>query len=246
MVGIVSMFLVYMAINMKMHDFNYFQLHLFLQVFKNLKTLNMSYSQDLITTPDFTKLPCLETIILEGCESLREVCALIGSLVRLASLNLRFCVSLRSLQDAICHLRALEVLSISGCRSLKSIPIELGNIKSLEVCNADALTISELPNSKIVEMKLIYGSTSTTSPINMFDLSGLVPCLVQEQITENVWPTETEKIELPDSVGRLSNLVELGLRDNKRLETLPDTICNLRLLEFLDIDSCSSLTAELI
>lgn len=91
----------------------------------------------------------------------------------------------------------------------------------------------------------------------MFDLRGLVPCLVQEQITENVWPTESEKIEylkelnehgsttlkLPDSVGRLSNLVELGLRENKRLETLPDTICNLRSLEILDIDSCSSLKA---
>lgn len=167
MVGIVSMFLLYKAINIKTCDFNYFQLHLLLQVsqdFKNLKTLNMSYSQDLITTPDFTKLPCLETIILEGCESLKEVCASIGSLLRLVSLNLRYCVSLRSLQDTICHLRALEVLSISGCRSLKSIPIELGNIKSLKVFNTDGLTISELPNSKIVEMKLIYGSTPTTSP----------------------------------------------------------------------------------
>ncbi|KAK1382299.1 hypothetical protein POM88_020034 [Heracleum sosnowskyi] len=35
-------------------------------VFENLKTLDMSLSEDLITTPDFTKLPCLETLILKS------------------------------------------------------------------------------------------------------------------------------------------------------------------------------------
>lgn len=167
-------------------------LHSFLQVsevFQKLNTLNMKNSQYLTTTPDFTKLPCLDTLNLEGCESLEEVHKSIGSLSRLASLNLRGCVKLRSLPDSFCNLRALESLNVGGCSSLEELPEDLGNLESLTELNAEILTVSEIP----------------------------------------------------DSIGRLSKLIKLRLSSNKNLRTLPATICNLRLLEILDISGCEKL-----
>ncbi|KAK1382307.1 hypothetical protein POM88_020042 [Heracleum sosnowskyi] len=54
-------------------------------VFEKLKILDMSDSQDLTTIPDFTKLPCLETLNLKGCESLEEVHISIESFFQLYS-----------------------------------------------------------------------------------------------------------------------------------------------------------------
>lgn len=47
--------------------------------------------------------------------------------------------------------------------------------------------------------------------------------------------------ELPDSIGRLSNLVKLKLNRNQNLEILPDPIANLISLEILNISGCEKL-----
>ena len=39
-----------------------------LQVFENLKVLNVSYSLDLIEIPDFSSVPNLEILIVKGSE----------------------------------------------------------------------------------------------------------------------------------------------------------------------------------
>lgn len=86
------------------------------EVFDKLTTLDMSYSLDL-TTPDFSKFPCLESLILEGCKSLKEVHISIGSLLRLVSLNLKYCCNVTSLSN----LKQLEFLNVTGCRGLTEI-----------------------------------------------------------------------------------------------------------------------------
>ncbi|KAL8090660.1 hypothetical protein AgCh_039915 [Apium graveolens] len=147
------------------------------QVFEKLKTLNMSHSQHLTTTPDFTILPCLETLHLEYCESLEEVHMSIGSLARLNFLNLNGCKRLRSL-DTICNLRALKVLKINNCGGLKSLPIQLGNIESLTKLSAQSLSVSKLPDSigylsKLLELDLRYNDNLTTLPSGFSQLSNL-------------------------------------------------------------------------
>ncbi|KAK1382384.1 hypothetical protein POM88_020119 [Heracleum sosnowskyi] len=46
------------------------------EVFDKLTTLDMSYSLDLTTTPDFSELPCLKTLILEEIQGLEELTSL--------------------------------------------------------------------------------------------------------------------------------------------------------------------------
>ncbi|CDP19813.1 unnamed protein product [Coffea canephora] len=66
-----------------------------------LKYINLSYSQKLIRTPDFTGIPNLERLILEDCSSLTEIHPSAGYLKRLQLFNLRNCTSLRSLPKQI-------------------------------------------------------------------------------------------------------------------------------------------------
>ncbi|KAL8090673.1 hypothetical protein AgCh_039925 [Apium graveolens] len=231
-------------------------------VFGKLKTLNMSYSQDLVATPDFVKLPSLETLNLMGCNSLEEVHVSIGSLVSLDSLNLKGCEKLRSLPDTICNLGALKVLNISECISLEALPLQLGNIKFLTKLTADGLSVSRLPDStghltKLVDLYLNNNKNLVALPDSICNLRSLeilniAYCSSLEALPVAIGNVESLKkiivcrltvSKLPDSIGSLTKLVELDLRQNENLETLPDTICNLRSLEILDIAYCSSLEA---
>ncbi|WOH03510.1 hypothetical protein DCAR_0622909 [Daucus carota subsp. sativus] len=228
--------------------------------FKMLKTLNMSYSQDLVRTPDFGKLPCLETLNFESCENLKEVDKSIGSLDRLVSLNLMGCVKLRCLPFTICNLRALEVLTTSWCSNLEALPIQMGYIESLTKLDAGTLNISRLPDSignfpKLVKLNLSNNKNLETLPDTIGNLRSLEnlnidSCSGLKALPSTIGEIETLKrihmrgltvSNFPDSIGKLSKLVNLDLSRNPNLETLPDTIGNLTTLESLDISACGKL-----
>ncbi|XP_074357227.1 TMV resistance protein N-like isoform X2 [Apium graveolens] len=226
------------------------------QVFDNLKTLNMSSSPNLITTPDFTRLPVLETLNLRDCSSLEEVHISIGSLVRLVSLNLENCSNLRSLPDSICSLRALEVLNITCCTGLEELPDQLEKIKSLKELHAVNVNLLKmLPSidqlSNLDDLDLRHCN-------NLLSISELPPNLKRIE-AENCWAIE----RLPD----LSNLKQLkrlnlrncevltelqGLEEVTSLEylNLSNCVCmerlpnlsNLKYLEELDLTNCNGLT----
>lgn len=206
------------------------------QGFDNLKTLNMSDSLHLTTTPDFTRLPCLETLNLRGCSSLLEVHISIGSLARLVSLNLEFCSNLRSLPDSICSLRALEVLNIKCCTTLEALPIELGNIKSLKVLDASVLSVSKFPDSigclsNLVKLSIYQSQNIVTLPESIGNLRSL------EFLNISFW----EKLEeFPDQLGKMTSLKELHAFNVNLLKLLPD-ISQLSHLEDLDLRHCNNL-----
>ncbi|KAL8116960.1 TMV resistance protein N-like [Apium graveolens] len=230
--------------------------------FEKLKTLNMSFSEDLTTTPDFGRLPCLQNLYLEGCISLKEVHISIGSLVSLVSLNLKGCENLRSLPDTICNSRALEVLCIEECTRLEALPVKLGNIKSLTELNACRISVPRLPDSigylsKLVMLRLDHNYKLEYLPSTICNLRELEVLSISHCTNLEALPVELRKLEslrelnaetigvlkLPDSIGYLSKLVKLRLDQNYKLEYLPNTICNLRALEVLSINDCTNVEA---
>ncbi|XP_017221713.2 disease resistance protein RPV1 isoform X1 [Daucus carota subsp. sativus] len=203
---------------------------------ENLKTLNMRFSRDLTTTPDFTRLPRLENLYLEGCTSLKEVHISIGSLVNLVSLNLKSCSSLRSLPDTICELKALEVLCVDACIWLKALPTQLGNLKSLLELNARWLRVLQLPDSigdlsKLVKLKLDYNENLEYLPNTICNLRTL-------EVLSIMYCTKVEA--LPVELGNIESLIELRAKGTT-FSKLSNTICNLRLLKNLDISDCYKL-----
>ncbi|CAI9287208.1 unnamed protein product [Lactuca saligna] len=80
-----------------------------------LKILNLSYSVELIKTPDFGGLPGLESLILKGCVRLKKVEESIAYLKELVLLDLTNC---RSLGEFPCLPSSLVSLRMSGCQNL--------------------------------------------------------------------------------------------------------------------------------
>ncbi|XP_017236641.1 disease resistance protein RPV1 isoform X2 [Daucus carota subsp. sativus] len=124
------------------------------QVFQKLKTLNMSHSLDLTTTPDFNRLQCLETLNLEGCKRLEEVDKSIGCLKGLVSLNMRHCVNLKSLPSDIRNLTSLKNFELADCHQLLSITDLPPNLKWLWAGRCES--VNKLPNlSNLKQLEIL-------------------------------------------------------------------------------------------
>ena len=111
-----------------------------------LKLMDLSYSQNLIKTPDFIGFPNLERVIFQGCTRLYNVQPSVVALRWLTLLNLKDCKHLKSLPYEI-NLESLEIFILSGCSRLKKFS-EIGrNTTRLSELYLDGTAIKELPPS---------------------------------------------------------------------------------------------------
>ncbi|KAI3525669.1 hypothetical protein L1887_04646 [Cichorium endivia] len=154
----------------------------------SLKILNLSYSVELIKTPDFRGLPSLESLILKGCSSLIKVDRSIANLKELVLLDLTDCTNIREFP---CFPTSLVSLQMSGCQVLgliqslnsvpsfsllrqmnlsdcnlfdNSFPSDWSSLVSLDVLTLDGNNITSLPKCiqtlpTIRELILQYCST---------------------------------------------------------------------------------------
>ncbi|CAN1187587.1 Disease resistance protein RUN1 [Linum perenne] len=116
------------------------------KVFEKLKFMKLSHSQELIQTPDYSGIPNLEILILEGCLKLTEVHPSVISLEKLICLNLKGCKSLCRLPKSI-GMKSLQVLILSGCSKIKKLPEFDQNMVSLSELLLDGTDIPQLPAS---------------------------------------------------------------------------------------------------
>ncbi|KAL6179552.1 hypothetical protein ACLB2K_051066 [Fragaria x ananassa] len=111
-----------------------------------LRLIDLSGSEYLMSTPDFTEVPDLETLVLQDCTSLVEVHPSLGFLKKLVSLNMSNCKSIESI-PLLTTLESLQIMRLSLCSGLKKFPEIQGNMKSLMELHLDGTSIEELPPS---------------------------------------------------------------------------------------------------
>ncbi|XP_057993762.1 disease resistance protein RPV1 isoform X2 [Hevea brasiliensis] len=171
-----------------------------------LQLIDLSHSQWLTETPDFTGVPNLEKLILEGCTRLSKVHPSLGVLKKLALLNLKDCRCLWSLPTGI-ELESLNTLILSGCSKLGRFPDIVGNMEHLSTVALDGIAISELP-------------------LSIKNLTGLVFLSMRN----------CKKLgSLPSNISFLKSLKNLDLFGCSKLDSLPESLGNLRRLEKLDV-----------
>ncbi|XP_052876902.1 disease resistance protein RPV1-like [Gossypium arboreum] len=220
-----------------------------------LKVLNLKGSENLIKAPDVTTAPNLEILVLEGCTRLVYVHPSVGVLTRLKLLNLGGCKSLRSFPTRI-GMESLEMLTLSGCSKLQSFPEIDGKMECLlEVC-FDGTNIKELPSSignlrrlEVLNLKDCKSLRSFPTKIGMESLEKLIlsGCSNLKRVPEidgkmeclqELYLDGTGIKELPISIGNLSSLVLLNLKDCRNLVDLPGSIGGCKSLKSLNLSGC--------
>ncbi|PNT07562.2 hypothetical protein POPTR_013G097000v4 [Populus trichocarpa] len=206
------------------------------KILVNLKIINLSNSLYLINTPDFTGIPNLESLILEGCASLSEVHPSFGRHKKLQLVNLVNCYSLRILPSNL-EMESLEVCTLSGCSKLDKFPDIVGNMNCLSMNNCKNLesipssisglkSLKRLDVSDCSELKNIPENLGEVESLEEFDASG------------------TSIRQPPASFFLLKNLKVLSFNGCKRIavnltdQILP-SLSGLCSLEELDLCACN-------
>jgi len=129
---------------------------LFLQLLVKLKILNLSHSHNLRHTPDFSKLPNLEKLILKDCPSLSSVSSNIGHLKKIMLINLKDCTGLRELPRSIYKLDSVKTLILSGCTKIEKLEEDIEQMKSLTTLVADNTAITKVPFAVVRSKSIAY------------------------------------------------------------------------------------------
>lgn len=185
----------------------------------NLKILNLSHSHYLIQTPDFSRLPLLEKLILKDCPNLSMVHPTIGDLQYITLVNLKDCKSLCELPRTIYKLKSLKSLIFSGCSRIYKLEEDINQLESLTTLVADNTAITQVPFS-IVRSKSIQF-------LSLCGYEGLSRDVFPSLIWS--WMTPTHNPRLPiHAFGSLSSLLRSlshssSTRNSAEIVTRPKT-----------------------
>ncbi|XP_050114712.1 disease resistance protein RUN1-like isoform X3 [Malus sylvestris] len=196
----------------------------------NLKTLDLSYSRSLQKSPDFSQVPNLEELILEGCESLTEIHPSIGHLKRLSLVNLRDCHKLISLPRDFYKLKSVETLLLNMCSKFIELHEDIGEMISLRTLEAERTAIREVPPSighlkRLSLVNLRHCHKLISLPRDFYKLKSVETLLLNycQQLRElhedigemislrTLEAKQTDIREVPPSIVRLKNLTRLSL-----------------------------------
>ncbi|KAL9993692.1 putative TIR domain, P-loop containing nucleoside triphosphate hydrolase [Helianthus debilis subsp. tardiflorus] len=235
----------------------------------NLKVLDLYGSENLITTPDFEGLPCLERLILVGCNSLEEIHPSIGYHKRLVCVDMKWCTALKSFPPII-HMKKLETLNLLGCEQLQQFPDIQSNMDSLVTLDLRGTGIEIIPPSVgrfctnlvslnlsgCCKLKRIEGSFLLLKSLKYLNLSGCMGLqsfhrdrLVSLKLPQ--FPHSLRKLDLSecnlgdgdipsDIFCELLNLQLLYLHGNS-FSRLPSSISQLPGLKLLNLSDCINL-----
>ncbi|TQD89702.1 hypothetical protein C1H46_024696 [Malus baccata] len=201
----------------------------------NLKFVNVSYSQNLTRTPDFTVTPNLHRLILEGCINLVTIHPSIAELKRLIFLNLKDCRSLEHLPKRF-GMESLQILILSGCSKISKVPEFVRPMENLLELYLDKTAVEELPSS----IECLTGLTL----LNLRDcrnLSSLASSTCRLRSLKSLNLSGCSKLEeLPKNLGNMVYLKELDV-GGACINDLPSSISRLENLELLSLCGCKSM-----
>ncbi|KAK2975539.1 hypothetical protein RJ640_024417, partial [Escallonia rubra] len=216
-----------------------------------LEFIDLSHSEKLIRTPDFSDIPNLQMLVLKQCTSLVQVHQSIAFHKNLVLLNLGGCTNLRRLPDNI-QLVSLEKLVLSNCKRLDRFPDIQGDMDRLSELYLDGTAIQELPlsierlkNLKLINLsrcKVLRSLPSSICSLHSLRFLRLSGCSKLSKLPENLGnlgcleelhADETAVIQLPPSFELLKNLKILYFRGCKPQSSISPNISRLPRLSSL-------------
>ncbi|CAI8608205.1 unnamed protein product [Vicia faba] len=173
------------------------------KLLQKLKVLNLSHSRHLKSTPDFSKLPNLEKLIMKDCQSLSNVHPSIGDLKNLLLINLKDCTSLGYLPKEIYQLRSVITLIFSGCSKINKLEEDIGQMESLTTLIAANTGVKQVPHSIVRSKSIGY--------ISLCGYEGLSRDIFPAIIWSLTSPTMNSLAHIPPFGGMSMSLVSLDI-----------------------------------
>lgn len=136
---------------------------------------------------------------------------------------------LTRLPETLCNLKKLKILSVQY-NDLESLPENLGDLENLEQLIVNQNQLKYLPESigKLKKLQSIQVNFNKLEelPISLYDCHNL----------RFIRIGRNEITEISPQIEKLKQLKELSMVQAGRLLNLPETMCNLRRMELLEID----------
>ena len=230
-----------------------------------LKFIELNDSLSLIATPDFTRVPNLEKLVVKGCIRLIKVHPFVVVHKRLTLLDLEGCKNLISLPRKF-EMESLEILNLSNCSKIKRIPKFMGNMERLSKLHLDGTAITKLPSSvehftnlaalHLMDCKNLVGLPTNLCNFNLLKELNVAGCSKLDNLPENLWNVVSlQELDLsgialrkpPVSIVRLRNLKVLSLmgckfplprRNPNPVSLLLPYLPNLCSLTILNLSNC--------
>ncbi|CAN6561753.1 unnamed protein product [Malus baccata var. baccata] len=224
---------------------------------EKLKFLNLSHSRYLRQSPDFSKLPNLEQLVLQDCKSLLNIDRSIGQLEKLVSVDLKDCL-LRDLPESFYKLTSIETLDLTGCSNFENLEDLAGNVlleklKFLYLGYCNRLIrlpdFSKIPNLERLILEDCNSLSEIHSVVRLKKLKYL--SLANCNLADHAIPIDLGalfSLEVLDARGngfkclpilsRLNKLQTLHLNNCTNLQKIPYLPTNL---EILEADECIAL-----
>ncbi|GKD59779.1 NB-ARC domains-containing protein [Tanacetum coccineum] len=201
--------------------------------FPNLRSIDLSFSKELIKIPDLTSTPKLVKLILKGCTNLKELHESVLLQKSLQYVNLTGCTHLQNLGRSNIKMEALVTLFLSGCSNLEYIPEFGQNMKCLENLYLDGTNIKKLPES-LGELHNLRKLDASETSIDEIPLSVCYLKRLRFLRAQRCPFSSQNKGFLFTNVDILSNIRELDL-SYCNLSMVPDGIGLLHKLIYLDL-----------
>ncbi|CAN6683309.1 unnamed protein product [Malus baccata var. baccata] len=199
-----------------------------------LKILNLSHSHDLTQSPDFSKLPNLEKLILKDCKRLAEVHKSIGDLKSLVLVNLKDCKTLKALPRSFYKSKSVKTLVLDGCSRFRSLSKHLGKMASLVTLFVDGTAIKKVPPSIVRLEKLECLSLSYLKcPLQLPSLRGL-------RSLRDLILVDNNLEEVPNDIGSSLPCLQNLRLDKNNFRSLP-SLSGLSMLHALFLIGCRNL-----
>ncbi|XP_021812052.1 disease resistance protein TAO1-like [Prunus avium] len=208
----------------------------------------------------FQYLDKLTYIHLGSCWNLKraaikELPSSVWSNEKIYFLDIEYCEYLEHLPSSSCNLKFCSEFSVMCCSSLGKffeLPREIKLLKltetAIEVLPSSIECLYGLKTIELRECKRFVSLPTSICKLKSLEKLDLSGCCEFEHFPEILEPMGRLEFlslqgmavkELPSSIEYLSGLNKIQLKGCRRLVSLPMSICKLKCLKILDLNSCS-------